>query len=127
LEQGRLRDLLEICGRNVLQSRRQTLLARAVGSLLRGLQQQNSLTAARRNAARHYDLAYAHYRQFLDGDLQYSCAYFPKSGCSLDEAQRAKKRHIAAKLQLKPGQRVLDIGCGWGRLALSLARARRST
>jgi cyclopropane-fatty-acyl-phospholipid synthase len=123
LEQGRLHDLLEICGRNVLQSRRQTLLARAVGSLLRGLQQQNSLTAARRNAARHYDLAYALYRQFLDDDLQYSCAYFPKSGCSLDEAQRAKKRHIAAKLQLKPGQRVLDIGCGWGGLALSLARA----
>jgi len=123
LEQGTLRDLLEICGRNVLQGQHQTLLARAVSSLSRGLQQQNSPAAARRNAARHYDLPYALYRQFLDDDLQYSCAYFPKSGCSLDEAQRAKKRHIAAKLQLKPGQRVLDIGCGWGGLALSLARA----
>jgi len=122
LEQGTLRDLLEICGRNVLQNQQQTRLARAVGSLSRGLQQRNSLAAARRNAVRHYDLPYAHYHQFLDEDLQYSCAYFPKSGYSLDEAQRAKKRHIAAKLQLKPGQRVLDIGCGWGGLALSLAR-----
>ena len=121
LEQGTLRDLLEICGRNVLQNPHQTLLARAVGSLSRGLQQRNSLAAARRNAARHYDLPYALYRQFLDEDLQYSCAYFPKSSCSLDEAQRAKKRHIVAKLQLEPGQRVLDIGCGWGGLALSLA------
>src|SRR5215471_9359667 len=121
LEQGTLRDLLEICGRNVLQNQQQTRLARAVGSLSRGLQQRNSLAAARRNAVRHYGLSYAHYHQFLDEDLQYSCAYFPKSGYSLDEAQRAKKRHIAAKL--KPGQRVLDIGCGWSGLALSLARA----
>jgi len=105
-----------------LQSRHRTLLARAVGGLSRGLHQQNSLAAARSNAARHDDLSYALCRQFPDDDLQYSCAYFPKSACSLDEAQRAKKRHIAAKLQLKPGQRVLDIGCGWGELALSLAR-----
>jgi cyclopropane-fatty-acyl-phospholipid synthase len=123
LEQGTLCDLLEICGRNVLQNPQQALLARTVGSLSRGLQQRNSLAAARRNAVRHYDLPYAHYHQFLDEDLQYSCAYFPRSGYSLDEAQRAKKRHIAAKLQLRPGQRVLDIGCGWGGLALSLARA----
>jgi cyclopropane-fatty-acyl-phospholipid synthase len=76
---------------------------RSVSNLLRRLQQRNSPAVARRNAAHHYDLPYALYRQFLDEDLQYSCAYFPKSGCSLDEAQRAKKRHIAAKLQLRPG------------------------
>jgi cyclopropane-fatty-acyl-phospholipid synthase len=121
LEQGTLRDLLEICIRNVRHNRRRSLLARSVGSLSRRLQQRNSLAAARRNVARHYDLPYALYRQFLDEDLQYSCAYFPKPGCSLEDAQRAKKRHIAAKLQLKPGHRVLDIGCGWGGLALSLA------
>ena len=121
-EQGTLRDLLEICGRNVLDNPHQSLLTRSVGSLSRRLQQRNSLAAARRNVARHYDLPYALYRQFLDDDLQYSCAYFAKPGSSLEEAQRAKKRHIAAKLQLKPGQRVLDIGCGWGGLALSLAR-----
>jgi cyclopropane-fatty-acyl-phospholipid synthase len=122
LEQGTLGDLLEICSRNVVHNRHPSLLARSVGSLSRHLQQRNSLAAARRNASHHYDLPHALYRQFLDEDLQYSCAYFAKPGCSLDEAQRAKKRHIAAKLQLKPGQRVLDIGCGWGGLALSLAR-----
>jgi cyclopropane-fatty-acyl-phospholipid synthase len=122
LEQGTLGDLLEICSRNVLHNPHRSLLARSVGSLSRGLQQRNSLVVARRNVARHYHLPYALYRQFLNEDLQYSCAYFPKSGCSLEDAQRAKKRHIAAKLQLKPGQRALDIGCGWGGLALSLAR-----
>ena len=61
------------------------------------------------------------YDLFLDADRQYSCAYFEHPGQSLDEAQRAKKRHIAAKLLLEPGQDVLDIGCGWGGLALYLA------
>jgi cyclopropane-fatty-acyl-phospholipid synthase len=62
------------------------------------------------------------YRKFLDGDLQYSCAYFADPNDSLEAAQTAKKRHLASKLLLKPGQKILDIGCGWGGLALSLAR-----
>jgi cyclopropane-fatty-acyl-phospholipid synthase len=77
---------------------------------------------ARVNAARHYDLDLRLYRLFLDRDLQYSCAYFESPDMSLDEAQQAKKRHIAAKLALEPGQKVLDIGCGWGGLAIFLAR-----
>jgi cyclopropane-fatty-acyl-phospholipid synthase len=85
--------------------------------------QANARQAARRNVAHHYDLSVDLYRRFLDPDLQYSCAYFPHPGASLEEAQGAKKQHLAAKLLLSPGQRVLDIGCGWGGLGLSLAQA----
>jgi len=78
---------------------------------------------AQRNVAHHYDLDEKLFRLFLDDDLQYSCAYFEEPGISLDEAQRAKKRHIAAKMMLEPGQRVLDIGCGWGGTGLYLAQS----
>ena len=76
---------------------------------------------AMRNVAHHYDLDEKLFRLFLDDDLQYSCAYFEKPGISLEEAQLAKKRHIAAKMMLEPGHRVLDIGCGWGGTGLYLA------
>ncbi len=82
---------------------------------------RNTPQAARRNAAHHYDLPGALYKLFLDTDLQYSCAYFARPGMDLEAAQAAKKHHIAAKLLLAPGQSVLDIGSGWGGLALSLA------
>ncbi len=71
--------------------------------------------------AHHYDLDGRLYSLFLDADRQYSCAYFERPDQSLDDAQLAKKRHLAAKLLLKPGQRVLDIGSGWGGLGLYLA------
>ena len=89
----------------------------------RRIQQYNPAPIARRNAAHHYDLSAEFYRLLLDDDRQYSCAYFETGDESIDEAQRAKKRHIAAKLLLdRPGLRVLDIGCGWGGMALTLAR-----
>ena len=75
---------------------------------------------ARRNVAHHYDLSSRLYALFLDGDLQYSCGYFPEPELELEAAQAAKQAHLAAKLDLRPGQRVLDIGCGWGGLALYL-------
>jgi cyclopropane-fatty-acyl-phospholipid synthase len=87
----------------------------------RALAQNNSLLKARRNIQHHYDLDGRVYRLFLDSDMQYSCAYFEHAGASLEEAQWAKKRHLAAKLALKPGHRVLDIGSGWGGLGLFLA------
>jgi cyclopropane-fatty-acyl-phospholipid synthase len=87
----------------------------------RRLAQNNTFRRARRNVAHHYDLDERLYRLFLDSDMQYSCAYFETSDVSLDEAQAAKKRHIAAKLALSPGQDVLDIGSGWGGLGLFLA------
>ncbi len=89
----------------------------------RRLDQLNPAPRARRNVAHHYDLNGRLYSLFLDRDQQYSCAYFRTGQESLEEAQAAKKRHIAAKLLLdRPGLEVLDIGCGWGGMALSLAR-----
>jgi cyclopropane-fatty-acyl-phospholipid synthase len=127
LERGTLLDLLELLGRNQLKQGRVPGNP-AIGPLraaLRWIQQSNSRRAARRHVAHHYDLSLEHYRQFLDTDLQYSCAYFADPSFSLEQAQEAKKRHIAAKLLLEPGLRVLDIGCGWGGLALSLAQTER--
>jgi cyclopropane-fatty-acyl-phospholipid synthase len=84
--------------------------------------QRNDPRRSQRNVAHHYDLGDDLYALFLDPDWQYSCAYFEHPGQSLADAQLAKKRHIAAKLRLEPHHRVLDIGCGWGGLALYLAR-----
>jgi cyclopropane-fatty-acyl-phospholipid synthase len=84
---------------------------------------RNGLKKARENVAHHYDLSGELYRSFLDGDMQYSCAYLRHPDDDIEAAQRAKKEHIAAKLLLEPGQRVLDIGCGWGGLALFIAKA----
>lgn len=77
---------------------------------------------ARRNVARHYDLSPRLYDLFLDRDRTYSCAYFERPGMPLEEAQAAKRRHVIAKLLLEPGMRVLDIGSGWGGLAIEMAR-----
>jgi cyclopropane-fatty-acyl-phospholipid synthase len=101
-------------------------LVRAIDRLRTATQlsrQRNDARLARRNVAHHYDLGDALYALFLDPDWQYSCAYFEHPEQSLAEAQLAKKRHVAAKLLLKPAHRVLDIGCGWGGLALYLAQA----
>jgi cyclopropane-fatty-acyl-phospholipid synthase len=87
----------------------------------RRLQQINTATRSRRNVQHHYDLSREFYRLFLDDDMQYSCAYFERADMTLEEAQLAKKRHLAAKLRLQPGQQVLDIGSGWGGLGLYLA------
>src|SRR5262245_25038037 len=89
--------------------------------LRRRINQLNLRPRARRNVAHHYDLDGKLYGLFLDADRQYSCAYFESAEQSLDDAQLAKKRHLAAKLLLAPGERVLDIGSGWGGLALYLA------
>ena len=95
----------------------------AVRWLARPLQQFNPMSRSRRNVAHHYDLNGELYSLFLDADWQYSCAYFPVGNETLEAAQAAKKRHIAAKLLLdRPDLEVLDIGCGWGGMALTLAR-----
>lgn len=93
----------------------------ALRRLKRRLDQHNPIGKAQKNVAHHYDLDGGIYDLFLDADKQYSCAYFAHPDMSLEEAQLAKKRHIAAKLQIEPGMKVLDIGCGWGGLAITLA------
>ncbi|WP_210727538.1 cyclopropane-fatty-acyl-phospholipid synthase family protein [Sphingopyxis sp. PAMC25046] len=82
----------------------------------------NRRRQSRANVKHHYDIGNDLYRLFLDEDMQYSCAYWPRPGMTLEEAQVAKKAHIAAKLALAPGQRILDIGCGWGGMAITLAK-----
>jgi cyclopropane-fatty-acyl-phospholipid synthase len=125
IQDGDIRDLLELIAFNLAWEEEGAAHAlrwrpHRIGALW---DSWNWKRRARRNVAHHYDLSTDFFRLFLDEDLQYSCAYFPEPNMSLEQAQAAKKAHIAAKLCLRPGQSVLDIGCGWGGLALFLARA----
>ena len=124
VEDGTLYDFLALASVNLTGGHHAAWLewGQKISHLLRRLQQYNPLNAARRNASHHYDISLALYDLFLDPDRQYSCAYFDTPATSLEDAQIAKKRHIMAKLLLSPGQKVLDIGCGWGGLGLTLGR-----
>jgi cyclopropane-fatty-acyl-phospholipid synthase len=95
-------------------------MRRAIDGLIHRIGRRNMRVASKRNVAHHYDLSDRLYDLFLDADRQYSCAYFTDPANSLEQAQSDKKAHIAAKLALEPGMRVLDIGCGWGGMALYL-------
>ena len=121
VEQGSMADVLALLlGQERLGARNWALLG-ALRYVFRRLQQFNFRSRSRSNVAHHYDLDGRLYSLFLDGDQQYSCAYFERPDQSLDDAQLAKKRHLAAKLRITPGAAVLDVGCGWGGLALYLA------
>jgi cyclopropane-fatty-acyl-phospholipid synthase len=128
VEDAGIYDLLDFLGDNVNRAPANALtplyngFGSKLGNALRVFQQYNPLHRARQNVAHHYDLSDVLYELFLDADRQYSCGYFTAPDQSIEQAQAQKKRHIAAKLLLKPGQKVLDIGCGWGGLALYLAR-----
>lgn len=123
VEDGTLADFLAVCSENLARRGESFARVREVWrKAARRLRQLNGRLAAAQNVQHHYDLSRALYQSFLDRDMQYSCAYFATPDMTLDEAQQAKKAHIAAKLYLRPGQEVLDIGCGWGGLALYLAR-----
>ncbi len=125
VEKGDIYDFLDLMGHSIEAFERHpvnTVFSR-LGYLLRGLRQYNPVGKAQQNVAHHYDLSGALYDLFLDQDRQYSCAYFRSPEDTLEQAQDQKKKHIAAKLMIKPGHKVLDIGCGWGGMGLYLARA----
>ena len=125
VEDGKgLYDFLELFGRNLglmgLNSFKSPL--RWLKPINRRWHRLNDRVSSERNVAHHYDLSGEMYGLFLDSERQYTCAYHPTGNEDLETAQRLKERHIAAKLQLAPGMRVLDLGCGWGSLAICLAR-----
>ncbi len=124
IEDASIYDFLDLVAENMNLAPRTLLtpLYDGFGRAFRVFQQYNPLHRSRENVAHHYDLSDTLYDLFLDADRQYSCAYFLAPDQTIEEAQANKKRHIAAKLLLQPGQRVLDIGSGWGGLALYLAR-----
>src|SRR3990172_3359181 len=123
IEDTDLYGFLELIGLNMQHSGQTTMdsVSGFFSRYARRLMQYNTLRSARANVAHHYDLSENLYELFLDQDKQYSCAYFKHPGTDLEQAQEEKKSHIAAKLLLAPGQKVLDIGCGWGGLAIHLA------
>jgi cyclopropane-fatty-acyl-phospholipid synthase len=124
VEQGEIIDLVLVIRRNRRweDRTRPNKFMRKTGRLRHRLATLNWKPQALKNVVHHYDIGNDLYRLFLDPDMQYSCAYFTDPGNSIEEAQLDKKAHIASKLYLKPGQRVLDLGCGWGGLALYLNR-----
>jgi cyclopropane-fatty-acyl-phospholipid synthase len=121
IEQGTLADLFDIA---VLSARGRDAIGALASMASRTVSffQRNDRAAAQRNVQHHYDIDHTLYEMFLDEDMQYSCAYWRDGVTSLDQAQWDKKEHIARKLLLKPGMKVLDIGSGWGGMALHLAR-----
>ncbi|WP_092887059.1 SAM-dependent methyltransferase [Roseicitreum antarcticum] len=123
VDAGSIYDFLELLFRNTSVTRLNGVprLLRAAFGAFNRLTGYNSVARSKSNVAHHYDLNGELYRLFLDSDSQYSCGYFEDARASLEAAQLAKKRHLAAKMALLPGQRVLDIGSGWGGLGLYLA------
>ena len=122
IEDGTIRDFIEICTRNYRHLENHSLFRFARLFDWAKFGQFNPMGKAQQNVAHHYDLSDQLYRLFLDRDRQYSCAYFTEQDTDLESAQLAKKRHLASKLLLKSGQKVLDIGCGWGGLGLYFAQ-----
>ncbi|MBY0273056.1 MAG: cyclopropane-fatty-acyl-phospholipid synthase family protein [Alphaproteobacteria bacterium] len=123
IEEGDIYQVLLFCAKNdnCTSGLLKTLISR-LATLRNFYHRYNPIYKSRKNVAHHYDLSESLYRLFLDKDMQYSCAYFKTLEDDLDTAQVNKKRHLAAKFLLKPGQRVLDIGAGWGGLAITLAQ-----
>lgn len=124
IENGSIRDLLKVFALNKtgLRSHPVQKVLKSWLKRIRRWHQRNAAAASRKNVQHHYDLSNDFYKLFLDENMQYSCGYWPSEDITLEDAQRLKMAHIAAKLNLKSGMRVLDIGCGWGGLSIYIAQ-----
>src|SRR6266704_5869414 len=119
--EGDLVSALEILYRSMPEAGQQSWYVKLVSKCMEYVQ-RNSLRGSRRNIQRHYDLNTDFYRLWLDPQLVYTCAYYPSPGATLEQAQVATLDYVCRKVQLQPGERVVDAGCGWGALALHMAK-----
>jgi cyclopropane-fatty-acyl-phospholipid synthase len=120
--EGDLVSALEILYRSISEVEHHSWYVKLVSKCMEYVQ-RNSLRGSRRNIQRHYDLNTDFYRLWLDPQLVYTCAYYVSPGATLEQAQVAKFDYVCRKVQLQPGERVVEAGCGWGALALHMARA----
>jgi cyclopropane-fatty-acyl-phospholipid synthase len=124
LVEGEIIDLILLIRRNSRWEERsgRSKFKKYTGRLRHMINTYNRKANSKKNVVHHYDVGNDLYRIFLDPDMQYSCGYFTDPANTIEQAQLDKKAHLASKLNLSPGQKVLDIGCGWGGLALYLNR-----
>ena len=124
IEDGSLEDFINIITNNSFNISKNFIhsLINFISTKLRFLQQLNFISKSYNNVAHHYDIDEKIYKMFLDKDMQYSCAYFRNDNLNLDQAQEEKKNILIKKLNIKKNMKVLDIGCGWGGMAMQIAK-----
>ena len=126
IEKGTIEEFLNLitnCYEDFISNNKFYKFYEYLSSILMPLQQINQLVNSKNNVAHHYDINEDLYKLFLDKDMQYSCAYFHNPNISLEQAQKDKKEHIIRKLQIDKNMSVLDIGCGWGGMAIEIAKS----
>lgn len=130
IEEGSIEQLIDLitsCYDDFIQHNSVYKIYENFSGYFKIFQQLNELVKSKQNVAHHYDLNEDLYKLFLDKDMQYSCAYFHNENISLDQAQIDKKNHIINKLQISENMKVLDIGCGWGGMAIEIAKQTGAT
>ena len=130
IEEGSIEQLIDLitsCYDDFIQHNSVYKIYENFSGYFKIFQQLNEIVKSKQNVAHHYDLKEDLYKLFLDKDMQYSCAYFHNENISLDQAQIDKKNHIINKLQISENMKVLDIGCGWGGMAIEIAKQTGAT